>query len=148
MLAEAALDVPTLVIKNAGKVLVEGSPVGRLRPTPPCVPPIQGNDAAPDAEFIAAETMVVLSVVARIGQNHAQSYERSGLAQSGCEVGRVLAGADASDSADDQMRVDVENCGELWPGSLPMARTVAASSAEVLTHMPCFQSSRVHRGDR
>jgi len=34
MLAEAALDVPTLATKNAGKVLVQGPPVGRLRPGP------------------------------------------------------------------------------------------------------------------
>ena len=86
MLAEAALDVPRLAIKNAGKVLVEGSPVERFRPTSPCVPSVQGNDAAPDAEFIAAETMVVLSVVACICENHGRSYERDGLTQSGCEV--------------------------------------------------------------
>jgi hypothetical protein len=150
VLAEAAFDVPALVIKDARKVLVEGSPVGRLRPAPPGVSSVQGNDAALDAEFIAAETMVVLSVVASIGQNRAQRHERSGLAHSGCEIGRVLTGTDAGDSADDQMRVGVENCGELGPGSLPMARAfaLAATFAEVLTDVSCLQSGRVHRGDR
>lgn len=148
MLAEAALDVPALVVEEARKVLAESTPVGRLRPAPPSVPSVQGNDAAPDAKFIAAEAMVVLGVVAGIGQNRTQIQERGRLAQSGREVGRVLTGTDAGDSADDQMRVDMENRGELWPSSLPMARAVAAPSAEVLTYMPCFQSSRVHRGDR
>ena len=148
MLAEAALDVPALVIKGIGKVLAESSSTRRLRPAPPCISPVQGNDAVLDAEFAAAETMVVLGVVARIGQNRAQGYECSGLAHGGCEVGRVLAGTDAGDRANDQVRVDVENCGELRPGSLPMARTASAPSAEVLTHMPCFEAGRIHRDDR
>jgi hypothetical protein len=146
MLAEAALDVPALMIKDIGKVLAQGSPVGCLRPAPPGVSSVQSNNAAPDAKIVAAEAMVVLGVVACIRQNCAQIHKRGGLAQRGREVRRVLAGPDASDRAKDQMRVDVENRSELWPSPLSVIRTFAFATAfaEILAHVPRLQSGRIH----
>jgi hypothetical protein len=118
MLTEAALDVPALVIEGAREALPEGSSTRRLRPAPPGVAAVQGDDAAFDAKFVPAEAMVMLGVVARISQHRVQSYDGRGLAQGGREV---LAGADASDRADDQMRVGMQHCGQLGPGTLPVA---------------------------
>jgi hypothetical protein len=101
VLDDAALDVLALVVEAAGKVLAESTPIGRLRPTPPCISSVQGNDAALDAKIVAAEAMVVLGVIAGIGQNRAQIHERGGLAHRRREVGRVLTGADAGNRADD-----------------------------------------------
>lgn len=146
MLAKAALDVPALVVEEARKVLAKGTSVGRLRPAPPSVPSIQGNDAALDAKFIAAEAMVVLGVVAGIGQYRAQIQERGGLAHGGCEVRRVLTWPDAGDCTNNQMRMDVENRSELGPSPLPMAYplSLAAAFAEMLANVARLQPGRIH----
>jgi hypothetical protein len=93
--------------------LPEGSPIERFRPASPSVATVQGDDAAASTELIAAEAMVVLGVVACIGQYRVQSYDGRGLAHGGREVRGVLARADTSDRADDQMRMGVRHCGDL-----------------------------------
>jgi hypothetical protein len=62
VLTETALDVPALMIKDPRKALPEGSPIRRLRPAPPGVAAVQGNDAASDAQIFAAEGVVVLGI--------------------------------------------------------------------------------------
>ena len=144
MLAEAALDVPTLVIKGMGKVLAESSSRRRLRPAPPCISSVQDNDA----ELVAAEAMIVFGVVARIGQNRAQSDECSGLAHSGREVGRVLARTDAGDRTDDQARVDVENRGESWDRLVGDGQHRCRAVCRSAHSHAGFKAGRIHRGDR
>jgi hypothetical protein len=90
-------------------------------PTKTGVAAVQGDDAALDAKFVPAEAMVVLGIIPCIGQHRVQSYDGRGLAQGGREVRGVLAGAGASDRADDQMRVGMQHCGQLGPGTLPLA---------------------------
>ena len=150
VLAEATLDVPALVVEHARKALPEGSPVGRLRPAPAGVAAVQGDDAPADAEFLAAEAVVVLGIVAGIGQHRAKGHDARGLSHGGGEVRRVLAWADACHGANDQVRVDVEHRGQLGPGTLSMTQAfaLAATLAEVLADMARFQPRGVDRRQR
>ena len=90
VLAEAALNVPALVVEHARKALPNGSPVGRLRPASAGVATVQGDDAPIDAEFLATKAVVVLGIVTGVGQHRVKSQDTCGLAHGGCEVQRWL----------------------------------------------------------
>ena len=87
MLTEAALDVPALMLQGPGKASPEGPSVGRLRPAPPGVAAVQGDDTPGDAQFLAAKAMVVLGIVSSIGQHRAESHDAGCLAHDRREVG-------------------------------------------------------------
>ena len=94
MLTEAALDVPALMIQVPRKALPEGLLIRRLRPAPPGVAAVQGDDASGDTQFLAAKAVVVLRIIASIGQHRAERQDAGGLAHDRREVGRVLARAE------------------------------------------------------
>lgn len=66
MLAEPALDMPALVVEGLGKAVSHGTSVRGLGPTAPCVAAVEADHRLPDAEVVAAETVVVLGVVAGV----------------------------------------------------------------------------------
>jgi hypothetical protein len=150
VLAESALRMPTLMIQGAREAPAHCTPVGRLRPASPGVAPIERDDAPAHAEFFAAEAVIVLGVVARVRQRGIEGEQAGGLAHRRGEVGRVLGRAGAGDRAQDQMRVGVDDRGELRPSPLapPWALRLAAAHAEVGADVPGLEAARVHRGQR
>lgn len=87
MLTEATLDVSALVVKHTRKAMPEGPPIGCLRPAPPGVAAVEGDDAPGDAKVLTAKAVVVLGVKASIGQYCAKGHDAGGLAHDGREVG-------------------------------------------------------------
>ncbi len=111
MLAEATLGVPALMVQRAGKLLSHGAPVGRLRPAQSGVARVGRDNALPRSAFFAAETVVMLGVIGRIGQRSIEGEEGRRLAHCRGEVGQVLAGSDARNRAEDQGQMGVGERG-------------------------------------
>jgi hypothetical protein len=143
VLAKAALGMPALMVQRTREVPSHGAPVGRLRPAPAGIPRVERDDAAPHSALLAAETVIMLGVIGRIGQRSLERKEGSRLTHCRGEVGRVLARSDAGNRAEDQVRMGVDDRGELRPGSLAMSRAPAAQ-AEVGADMPSLEPGRIH----
>ena len=150
VLAEAALRMPALVVQRTWEAPAHRAPVGRLRPAPPGVARVERDDAPAHAELLAAEPVVVLGVVARVGQRRVEGHEGGRLPHGGGEVGRVLAGTDAGGRAEDQVRAGVQDRRELRPGppAPPRALRLAAAQAEVGADVARLEPGGVHRGHR
>lgn len=118
--------MPALVVERARKALPEGSAVLCLRPAPAGIAAVQSDDAPADAEFLAAEAVVVLGIVARVTEGGVDRDPFRSLAHGRGEVRRVLARTEARHGANDQVRAGVEHDGQLGPGRwrrpFPLAR--------------------------
>lgn len=145
MLAEGALDVPSLVAGHGREVSPERVSAGRPGWPLGGVARIERDHALAHAEFLAAKAMVVPGIKASICQGRIEADQFCGLAHGRDEVGRVLAGACARHGSHDQVGSHVHDGGQLRPGSLPMSHTDAAQ-AELGADMPGLQAGRVHRG--
>src|SRR5690606_6859680 len=119
------------------------APLGR----PWRVSRIERYHRAANAQFVSAERVVVLSVVALIGQYSPRLKVRGGLPYGGGEVGRVLARAARRDGADDQLRGRVKDGGELRPRRVRRLSPTAAA-LKVHRRMPRFQARRINGGRR
>ncbi len=149
MLAEAALDVPTLVVEGFWETMTHGSPIGRFGPAPPRVAPVEADERAGNTKLLAAEAVVVLGVVAGIAEHSVQRDVLGGLTHGGDEVGRVLAGAKARHGCEDEVGSGMLDHGELGPEALAMAFALSSPASpmtEVSADVPRFQSGRIHRG--
>ena len=149
MLAEAALDMPTLVVEGFWETMAHGPPIGRFGPVPPCVAAAEADQRAGNAQLLAAEAVVVLGVVAGIAEHSVQRDVLGGLTHGGDEVGRVLAGAKARHGCKDEVGLGMQDDGELGPEALAMAfalSPLASPMADVGADVPRFQCGRINRG--
>lgn len=147
VLAEAALCVPSLMVQGARELPPHGAPVKRFRPAPAGIAWIERDDTVPHPALPAAEAVVMLGIIARIGKRGVEGQEGSRLPHRRGEVGRVLARPGAGNRAEDQMRMHMDNGGELGPGPLAVPRTSAAQ-AEVGADVPGLEPGGVHGGHR
>ena len=144
MLTEAALGVPALIVERPVEVPLHGAPIRRLRPAPCGVARVEADHRLPNAKFFAAEAVVVLGIITRVGEGGVDPSQRGGLPHGRAEVGRILARPDAGHGADDQMRVGMDDGGQLRLGSLPMAGPVRPLHAEVGADVPRLKAGRIH----
>ena len=147
VLAEAALCVPSLMVQGARELPPHGAPVKRFRPAPAGIAWIERDDTVPHPALLAAKAVVVLGIIARIGKRGVEGQEGSRLPHRWGEVGRVLTRPGAGNRAEDQVRMHMDNGGELGPGPLAVPRTSAAQ-AEVGADVPGLEPGGVHGGHR
>jgi hypothetical protein len=148
VLAEAALGVPALIVERLVEVLPHGAPIGGLRPALACMARVAPAHCPPNVQLLTAEAVVVLGIVARIGQRGIDPGQCGGLPHRRGEVRRVLARPDAGHRADDQMRVGVDDGRQLRPSPLPVTRPVRPPHTEGGTDVPRLEAGRVHSRHR
>ncbi len=85
-----------------------GVPVGRLRPAAAGVAAVEGDDGLPYAEVLAAETVVVLGVVARVAEGCVDPDQPGCLSHGGRDVRGVLARADPWHRPEDEVRASMD----------------------------------------
>ena len=113
---------------------------------PPGVTGVEADHRLPNAQFVAAEAVVALGTMTRIGEGGVDPGQRGGLPHGRAEVGRILARPDARHGAEDQMGVGVDNGGQLRPGPLPVTRPVRPPYAEASADVPRLEAGRpAHR---
>ena len=147
---EDALGVPALVVERPRKLPPQGAPIRRCGP-PAGAPRIERDHTVRDPQRVAAEAVVRLGVVGRVGQDGVEGQERRGLAQRGREIGRVVGGPRAGHGPEDQMRVDVGDRRELRPRPVLVGApwvVVRAPDAVVEADVPRFEPRGVDRDDR
>lgn len=140
---EAAFGLGAMTIPPVGKAVVHHpaiAPLGR----PESVSRIERDDRAANAEFLAAERVIVLCIATLVAQQPPRSKVRRCLPDGGGEVRRVLAGTSSGDGADDQLRIRVKHGRELWPGRVRRL-SATAPTLEVHRRMSRLQAGRVDR---
>jgi hypothetical protein len=141
--------VPPLMVQRAREAAPHLAPVRRRRPAPAGVARVEVDDGLPHPECLAAEAVVVLRVVASVGEHGIEPQHRGGLADRRRELGRVLRRPAAGDRADDQVRADMNDRRELRPRAAPEARArrPRPAHAVVQAHVARLEPGGVHRGD-
>lgn len=105
---------------------------------------VDRNRGAADTEFFTAQRMVVLRVIALVGQNASRSKIGCGLSHRGRESRRVLTRTLLSDDSNNQLASGVKDGGQLWPRSMcDFAATTP--SQKVFGCMPSLQSCGIDR---
>ena len=145
---EHALGMPALMIQVGGERAPHLAPIGCLRPATAHVAPVERDHRVWDTQLLAAEPVVVLRVIAGIGERRVELQDGSGLAHRRCEVGRVLSRPGAGDRAKDEVRVRMDNSGQLRPGAPPMVRPLRLTPTHpvVEAHVPGFEAGRIDSG--
>jgi hypothetical protein len=110
----------TLPVFELGKATVHLSPVLGPRPTSP-TSFVQMDDRAADAERLASEDVIVLGVVACIGQDTVDLNSLAGAPKRRSHERRVLARAIAHQHIDDQVGGVMADQGQLRPLPQPIA---------------------------
>lgn len=148
--AEAALGVPALPVERARKAPPQGAPVGRHRPAMAHVARIELDDRAAEAQGLPAEAMVVLGIIGRIRQRGIEPEQGGRLPHGGRKIRRILRGASARNGAKDEVRVRLDDRGELGPRPATMARAFALARAHaiILADVPRFEPGSVDGDDR
>ena len=140
---EAAFGLGAMAILPVRKAIVHHpaiSPLGRAG----SVSRIEWNDRAANAEFLAAQRVVVLGIVAFIAQQASGPKIDRRLSHCGGKVGRILAGTPRGHGADDQVRSGMKYRRELRPGSMHGLRG-AAATLKVHRGVTCLQTGRIDR---
>lgn len=139
---EAAFGLGAMTVLSTWKAVVHHSAIASLR-RPWGVSRIERNDRAANSEFLAAERVIVLGIIAFVGQEAAWPKIRSRLPDGVWKVGRVLTWTARRDGPYDQLRIRVKHSRELRPCGVRRLGS-AASPLEVHRRMSCFQASRVN----
>lgn len=139
---EAAFGLRSMTILSARKAVVHHSAIAPFRRSWG-VSWIERNDCATNPQFLAAERMIVLGIVAFVGQQATWSKVRSRLAHSFGKVGRVLTRTTCRDGTYDQMRTGMKYGREFRPCGV---RRVGSTTSALKMHrcMPGFQACRVN----
>lgn len=88
---EAAFGLGAMTVLSIGKAVVHHPPITPLGRA--CrIPRVERDDRAANPEFLAAERMIVLRVVALVAQQASRLQVRGRLPDRGGEVGRILTG--------------------------------------------------------
>ena len=147
---EHALRMPALVIEYLGKGTSHGASVVRFRPAATRIAWIQVDHRLADPQDLATEPVIVFPVVARISEHCIERQGDGRLTYYGSELGRVLRWSDPGHSTHNQVRMRMDHGGELGPRPATMrcAFRLSTTDAVVETHMPGFQTSRVHGSHR
>jgi len=143
MSGEAAFGLGAMTIFLERKAIVHHSSVSPLRWTRG-VSRVERNDRAANAEFLAAQRVVVLGVVAFVSQYTSGPKIHGCLTDSGGEFGRVLTGAARGDGADNQLRSGMKHGREFRPGGV-CGCDPATPSLEMHRRVPRFQARRIDR---
>ncbi len=80
---------------------------------------VERNDGRADAEFFAAETMIVLGIVTGIGEQAIPVEVLGGLPHGGRKLRRILAGSRRNQCGGDQVCAGVTDEGEFGPSAPP-----------------------------
>lgn len=139
---EAAFGLGAMTVLSTWKVVVHHSAIAPLR-RPWGVSRIERNDRAANSEFLAAESVIVLGIVAFVGQEAAWPKIRSCLPDGVWKVGRVLTRTARRDGTYDQLRIRVKHSRELRPCGVRRLGSTAPP-LEVHRRVPRFQASRVN----
>ena len=139
---EAAFGLRPMTVLPARKAVVHHSAIAPLR-WPWGVSRIERNDRAANSELLAAERVIVLGIVAFVGQKAAWPKIRSRLPDGVWKVGRVLTRTARRDGTYDQLRIRVKHSRELRPCGVRRLGSTAPP-LEVHRRVPRFQASRVN----
>jgi hypothetical protein len=139
---EATFGLRSMTVLPARKAVVHHSAIAPLR-RPWGVSRIERDDGAANPEFLAAEHVIVLGIVAFVGQQAAWPKVRSRLADGVWKVGRVLTGTARRDGTYDQLGSRVKHSCELRPRGVRRLGSTAPS-LEVHRCVPRFQARRVN----
>ncbi len=139
---EAAFGLGAMTILSARKAVMHHSAIAPFR-WPWGVSRIERNDGAANAEFLAAERVIVLGIVAFVGQKAAWPKIRGRLPDGVWKVGRVLTRTARRDGTYDQLRIRVKHSRELRPCGVRRLGSTAPP-LEVHRRMSRFQASRVN----
>jgi hypothetical protein len=139
---EAAFGLGAVTVLSIGKAVMHHSAIAPFR-RPGGVSRIERNGRAANSEFLATEHVIVLGIVAFVGQEAAWSKIHSRLPDGVWKVGRVLTRTARRDGTYDQLRICVKHSRELRPGGVRRLGSTA-SPLEVHRGVPRFQASRVN----
>jgi len=95
-----------------------------------CVSPIDGNCRAADAKFTAAQRMIMLCVIALVGQHPHGPQIACGLSHCRRKIRRVLARPQPYNGSRDELGRGVKNGGQFRPSR--MRRVAAVTFALVM----------------
>ena len=114
--AESALGLPALAIAVPVRTALHGAPIRGSGPSSRaiCVP-FYGDDGGGNGELIPAKSVVVLRVVALVGEQLADRLTIRCIANGWSELRRILTGANASVDGQREMAVNVKDGRELGP---------------------------------
>lgn len=135
VLTEGALRMPALAVGVLREALAHRAPVRRVGPAP--LPArIELDDALAHAQRLATEAMIMLGVVAGIGEHGVDPLgprPRGGVREHRRERGRVLRGPVLGDRAQDEVGGNVPRDGQLGPAALllPAVAPLGPAPAEV-----------------
>ena len=148
--AEGALGMPALVVERLWEALAHLAPVGGAWPAPSHIARVQLDHGPAHAEFLSAEPVVVLGVVARVRQRGLDREQRRRFPHRGRKVGRILRGTGPGHRAQDEVRVRIDDRREFRPrtSASVLALRLAAANAVVEADVAGLQTRGIHSGDR
>lgn len=139
--ADGALDLPPLPVDAPGEAPPHLCPIPRPG-RPVACPLVQGDHRGADAQLFAAEPVIMLGVVGRIGQQAVQGQILGRLSYSLPELGRVVARPSAHHNAGKKVRSSVAHDRQFGPSSASEA-LVALALNIVGAGMPTLQARGV-----
>ena len=140
---ESAFGLGSLAIFLTGEAVVHHSSVPPQR-WPRRIAWVDRNRGAADTELFTAQRMVVLRVVAFVGQNPSGPEIGCGLSHRRNESRRVLGRTLSRNDSDNQLASGVKDGGQLWPRSVCYF-TATTPSQKVLRCMPSLQPCGINR---
>lgn len=145
---EDALGLPPLPVQRPREASLHLAPVRGQGPALAHVAAVERDDGLWNAEYFAAEPVVVLRVVAGVAEQSAGHQESGGLADGRRELGRILARAPGDDRASDQVARRLADRRELRPAAAPTAEQGPAPIDEVGTYVAGLEPGRVDSDNR
>lgn len=141
MTGKTAFGLASVAVLSEGKAIMHHTSISPLRRSR-CVAWIDGNHSAADPQFASAQSMIMLRVIAFVGQDATRSKVGGRLTHGGSKVRRILAGALPSNRTHHQLASCVKNRGEFWPSGMRRCAT-AASSLKMYRGMAGFKPRRI-----
>jgi hypothetical protein len=146
VLGEGTLDMPSMAIKPVEEAAPHLATVFRAGPATAGVAGVERDQGRTDAQSLAGQPMVVLTVEAGIGQQAIDRQAAGGLLQTGGEFAGVAAGTPAERGRGPQVGAGMTDHGQLGPMMPDIGIKPLAADDEMTRNVVVVQTGGIDAG--